>query len=383
MDTLYLNSEKASEINVNQLNALLAWLNNGGHLIIAVEQISDVNATPWLRNLVPCELTDVRSLSSHAELQGWVRMGLPPVLEAADNASRSPVKRKISSSNPSGDLPADPEFENAAIQVVTGKPHGDVLVSSAGTPLLVGSRQGRGYVTVLLFSPEREPFRSWKNLPSFWAKLARVPSGLYAIETNNNGNLRGGWSIDGVFGAMIDSKQVRKLPVEWLLLLLIVYLVVIGPLDQYWLKRIKRPMLTWITFPCYVVLFSLLIYFIGYKLRAGETEWNELHVVDVLAHGGGAELRGRTCASIYSCLPTPPTGWKASSNSRLFAVSFKAVGAAAGRRTSAPKFSRTATISRRKFSCPFGPASFLSVTGGSPPYHRWMSLSFPMIPAGR
>ena len=43
--------------------------------------------------------------------------------------------------------------------------------------------------------------------------------------------MRGGWSIDGVFGAMIDSKQVRKLPVEWLLLLLIVYLVVIGPLD--------------------------------------------------------------------------------------------------------------------------------------------------------
>jgi len=24
------------------------------------------------------------------------------------------------------------------------------------------------------------------------------------------------------------------------------------------------------------------IYFIGYKLRAGESEWNELHVVDVL-----------------------------------------------------------------------------------------------------
>jgi hypothetical protein len=81
---------------------------------------------------------------------------------------------------------------------------------------------------------------------------------------------------------------------------LIVYLVVIGPLDQYWLKRIRRPMLTWITFPCYVVMFSLLIYFIGYKLRAGETEWNELHVVDVLKNGDGAELRGRTYASIYS-----------------------------------------------------------------------------------
>jgi hypothetical protein len=59
-------------------------------------------------------------------------------------------------------------------------------------------------------------------------------------------------------------------------------------------------MLTWITFPAYVALFSVLIYFIGYKLRAGETEWNELHLVDVLAVADTAELRGRTYSSIYS-----------------------------------------------------------------------------------
>jgi hypothetical protein len=59
-------------------------------------------------------------------------------------------------------------------------------------------------------------------------------------------------------------------------------------------------MLTWITFPCYVVLFSLVIYFIGYKLRAGESEWNDLHVVDVLLNGDRAELRGRTYSSVYA-----------------------------------------------------------------------------------
>ena len=105
----------------------------------------------------------------------------------------------------------------------------------------------------------------------------------------------------GVFGALIDSRQVRKLPVQWLLLLLIVYLIVIGPFDQYWLKKIGRQMLTWITFPTYVVLFSLLIYFIGYKLRAGETEWNELHLVDILPRSANrVDLRGRTFASVYS-----------------------------------------------------------------------------------
>ncbi len=184
------------------------------------------------------------------------------------------------------------------MQVAVGELRdGQVAVAADGKPLIVTASRGSGRVTLLLFSPEREPFRSWKNLPTFWAKLAEVPGDWYVSATYRQ---QGGWSSDGIFGAMIDTRQVHKLPVKWLLLLLIVYLVVIGPLDQYWLKRINRPMLTWITFPCYVVLFSLLIYVIGYKLRAGESEWNELHLVDVLLKGDQAELRGQTYASVYS-----------------------------------------------------------------------------------
>jgi hypothetical protein len=174
---------------------------------------------------------------------------------------------------------------------------GSVEVKAGDTPLVVTTTRGQGRVTALLFSPEREPARSWKNLPTLWARLAEVPSAFYL---SSDFNQQGGWSSDGIFGAMIDTRQVHKLPVGWLLLLLMVYLVVIGPLDQYWLKRIGKPMLTWITFPCYVVAFSLVIYLIGYKLRAGESEWNEIHLVDVLRNGEHAELRGRTYSSVYS-----------------------------------------------------------------------------------
>ncbi len=59
-------------------------------------------------------------------------------------------------------------------------------------------------------------------------------------------------------------------------------------------------MLTWITFPCYVLLFSGLIYWIGFHLRNGELEWNELNVVDILDSGDGAVFRGQTYISIYS-----------------------------------------------------------------------------------
>lgn len=286
MSCLYLNSEKALELKDPQVTALLDWLHAGGNLIVAVEQVGDVNGTPWLQKLLPIDLAGMSKVSSHAGLQQWVKDG-----KFAGGKSMS--------SNPFGNLSGDLAFEGAELQVAEGRlRQAQVLAREGDKPLMIQSPVGRGQLTVLLFSPEREPVKSWKNLSSFWSKLAEVPPDLYL---NENASMHGGFSVDGVFGAMIDSKQVRKLPVQWLLLLLLVYLVVIGPLDQYWLKKIKRPMLTWITFPCYVVLFSLLIYFIGYKLRAGESEWNELHVVDVFpSTKGAAELRGWTYASIYS-----------------------------------------------------------------------------------
>jgi len=324
MKCLYLNSEKALDLKVGQVNALLAWLHGGGHLIVAVEQISDIGATPWLRAVLPCELKDIQTLQEHSELEDWLRgatwvtnRAVPSQFEPSAAATfrrryglqgpggprpnqppESPMQTGISAAEPFRDLPPDPAFESAAMQVAVGDVRdGQTVVAVGDKPLIVTANRGSGRVTLLLFSPEREPFRSWRNLPTFWAKLAEVPGDWYVSATYRQ---QGGWSSDGIFGAMIDTRQVHKLPVKWLLVLLIVYLVVIGPLDQYWLKRINRPMLTWITFPCYVVLFSLLIYVIGYKLRAGESEWNELHLVDVLLKGDEAELRGQTYASVYS-----------------------------------------------------------------------------------
>jgi hypothetical protein len=325
LSCLYLSSEKAADLTVNQVKALFAWLNGGGHLIIGVEQISEITATPWLRSVLPCALNDIRTVQRHPELQEWLRSATwsanvaePPQNQAPDQAAeafrkryglagrsgraapqaQAPLRPGVSAASPFTDLADDSAFEGADLQVAVGEVRdGQVVVAAGDKPLIVSANRGRGRVTALLSSPEREPFRSWKNLPVFWAKLAEVPGALYVSADFRQ---HGGWSSDGIFGAMIDTRQVHKLPVTWLLLLLIVYLVVIGPLDQRWLKRIGRPMLTWITFPCYVVLFSLLIYFIGYKLRAGESEWNELHVVDVLPKGEQAELRGQTYASVYS-----------------------------------------------------------------------------------
>ncbi|HKQ36969.1 MAG TPA: hypothetical protein VJ063_02760 [Verrucomicrobiae bacterium] len=296
--TIYLSSEKALDLSANQANALMSWMHNGGHLVVGIEQIVQVNGAEWLRRALPGQLFDIAMAPNHAGVQEWLVSDVRSDGTMTGNEGIRRGNRTTEAANPYAALTIDDLFEKAPMPVAKVKNRdGKVLMGSANEPLALIAARGRGQITALLFSPELEPFVSWKNRPYFWAKITAVPPELLVTEQYNR---FGAQSIDGVFGAMIDSKQIRKLPIAWLLLLLLAYLVVIGPVDYYWLKKINRQMLTWITFPIYVALFSVLIYFIGYKLRAGETEWNELHVVDVLPVGGEAEYRGRTYASIYS-----------------------------------------------------------------------------------
>jgi hypothetical protein len=299
LDAIYLNSEVALDLRVPQYSALLAWVQAGGHLIVGVEQPGDVNANPWLNGFLPCDLSDVATVPVLGVFQEWFRSGRRLGELEAGNRLRA-ERQEASAEDPYVSLKVDPAFELESVPIALASVRdGRVVLSSGSRPLVITASRGRGQVTVLTFNPEREPFRSWQNIPWFWARLLDVPASFYNSEQLTRYGAR---SIDGVFGSMVDSRQISKLPVTWLLVLLIVYLVVIGPLDQYWLKRIRRQMLTWITFPCYVALFSGLIYLIGYKLRAGDTEWNELHVVDVLPRPQGTQAAwsGRTYASLYS-----------------------------------------------------------------------------------
>jgi len=302
LDTIYLASERALDLKANQVGALLAWLHGGGHLIVGLEQPSHLTGSgEWLRNVLPARPSGVSSLAAHGELQSWLassRRFDGSDFDFARATGRRPATADTSDANPYLKVEADPKFEAAPLQVINCATHnGQVLAGTPDTPLVIIAPRGRGQITLLAFSPELEPFRSWKNAGMFWAKMIDLSPEVLGP---GNYNRYGGRSVDGIIGAMIDSDQVRKLPVGWLMLLLVGYLVVIGPLDQYWLRKLNRQMLTWLTFPAYVVFFSLLIYFIGYKLRAGETEWTELHLLDVTPHGEVADLRGRSFGSIYS-----------------------------------------------------------------------------------
>lgn len=339
LSSLYLNSEQALHFTQNQADALSSWVAFGGHLFLAIEQPTDVLATEWLQPLCPFRPEGFGEVLARDSFQKWLAenspRSLPPktisgamgnLLDSAIDSSSSsrppnssPRRPRNAPPIPSPPLPGgradfkasfdyskilekrrsrNEALKSEAMPIVTGQRlDGEVLLEAKGLPLIITAPRGRGQVTVLTFSPEREPFLSWEDKNWFWAKLNRIaPEWFGDWELDHYGGL----SLDGAFHSLIESRQIRKLPVSWLLLLLGVYLAVIGPFDYWCLKKINRQMLTWATFPAYVVLFSLLIYFIGYRLRAGDTEWNELHIVEAVPTGQTAKLRGRSYMAVYS-----------------------------------------------------------------------------------
>ena len=274
LSSLYLNSKRAINFRAEQASAVSIWVRSGGHLILGVDQPSDITGTPWLRELLNTQFGLIQNLEVGPLIRDWLSNAGYPV-GAIDEEFNT-------------------KFLNATpVRLKDGK----TLMSFDGETLIANANRGLGQVTILGFNPEREPIRSWENRAWLWARLADIDSEWFVSEKPPRDY--GRMNVDGLYGMMIDSRQVSKLPVIWLILLLITYLVIIGPVDRIWLKGINKQMLTWLTFPIYVIFFSFLIYYIGYRLRAGQLEINELHIVDVLP-GDQVALRGRSYASIYS-----------------------------------------------------------------------------------
>jgi hypothetical protein len=192
LDSVYLSSEVAADLRASQVTALLSWMNAGGHLIVGIEQISDITASPWLRGVLPCEPKEIRTVPHHPEIQEWLRTGGPtnapadsseprvaprnrpmrPGVQRSGPAGTAPVTRSIragvSVENPFADSQPDGAFELADLPAATCTLRdGRTVVATGDMPLIVTANRGQGRVTALMFSPEREPFKSWRNLPTF------------------------------------------------------------------------------------------------------------------------------------------------------------------------------------------------------------------------
>jgi len=137
-----------------------------------------------------------------------------------------------------------------------------------GVPLVVMRDLGRGHVAYVGLSPAVTPLKGWDGtVPLFKRIIAEHP-----VRFSANASRRVDYSpsLFLSYGDLFDIPGL-DLPSEGILgLFLLVYIIIIGPINFIILRRMKRGELAWLTIPAVVLLFSLGAYVVGYGAKGGD-----------------------------------------------------------------------------------------------------------------
>ncbi|WP_420645680.1 DUF7408 domain-containing protein [Candidatus Leptofilum sp.] len=238
LDVLILNDTDTSQLTSQQRTALEVWLKNSGQLIVTGGANWQKTAAS-LTDLLPVTIDGSRSVDDLPGLRE--RIGIP---------FRDPGPYVVATSS----------LRN-----------GELIFRQDELPLLARQSVGRGSVYFLALDPRLAPLLDWDGSEAIWAAIAsRVPD-------------LSSWGL-GPQNSYAAAEAVTSLPaltlpsILQLIGFLLVYTVVVGPLNYWILKRRRQLERAWITIPTLVLIFSAVTYFTGFQLRGNDTIINQISV---------------------------------------------------------------------------------------------------------
>lgn len=313
--------------------ALGEWVRRGGRVVVAMgESAGQADRWPGLTELLPFNVSGAKAHSTLALYWGARESSQTSMFSAALVAKEGEFK--IASLTPKGDraprvLIPPPERRGEKDEIIAGQ-----------------SAYGLGRVTLIGFDLGQPPFSELPQRPEFWDWLLREGGANRASAGSEGKPKPGGSNLteeeDEVSVALrTHTDTFEGVPVVsfgWIAFLIVLYILLIGPIEYFFLKRVLgRLELTWITFPIIVLTVSLAAYFTAYSLKGRELKINKLDVVDVDPASG--RVYGTTMFTIfspridsYTLGVTPGEGWSSSSETHGTTVSW--VGSPRGGRAS-------------------------------------------------
>lgn len=277
------NPETLAKIDEGRSEALKSWILDGGHLVIAVG----------------------------SQRQSLLDSTLKPILPALPGSSvrtfdLGAIESLVGSRNPivnTGQFMTVTRFDEIAERGST------IIDTASSSPLIVRGVHGFGRITMLGVDVHDGPFVAWKDRTLFWAKALELKRRSQESEDtlgNNPLTSSSGFydnqaaDLAAALRTAIDQFQgVKVVGFGIVITLILAYLIAIGPGD-YLIVRVwlKRPELTWITFPVIVVLVTSTVYLLTYRIKGRDLRVNKIDILDV--DYVGKVSRGWSSASIFS-----------------------------------------------------------------------------------
>jgi hypothetical protein len=229
-DLLAVDDIATGPLDAAQRAAMVDYVHQGGSLLVGT-------GAAWQRTLagLPAEL-------------------LPMRLDGLDTLVSSPA---LAGSSP--------------VQVATGQLlAGTAWLADGARPLLVESSVGAGTVTMAAFDWAQEPIASWSGTqpllrqliarmafgsqsgPGYAASMGGIPAPFGGFGSGQGGSL---YQRSGTISSVLGSLPALDLPSLLLTgLVVLVYVILIGPVNFLVLGALHRRALSWITLPLIAVL---------------------------------------------------------------------------------------------------------------------------------
>jgi hypothetical protein len=178
--------------------------------------------------------------------------------------------------------------------------------ADAPDPVAVQQALGIGRLTVIGFDLDTAQFTDPQVRADFWDWVLR-DGGAYRASAGGDGKARPAGALtedeDEVAVALRAHNDtfdgVAVVSFGWIAVLIILYILLIGPVEYYFLKRVLgRLELTWVTFPIIVLTVSAAAYLSADAVKGRELKVNKIDIVDVDAHSN--RVYGTTQFTVFS-----------------------------------------------------------------------------------
>ena len=263
VDAVLLRSDAPLDtLTEAQTDALKGWVAAGGHLIVCGGADATRFGSSFFTGLLP--------------------------------ASIGPVKPSVSlpGVGPVGALTLTPK----------PLPGVRVLAGSAQTgPLVISGPFGAGCVTLTAYDPTTKPFQNPSfAAPALWQSLLMagqtLPSSVLSHVAAREENYQTGYYYGGqqqlLSDAVMRAPSLDAPGTEVIGLFLLVYLIVLVPVNYLVLKRLDRKEMAWITIPALVLVFALGTFGVGYAAKGGTVFLNRAAILETSS--------GQSQAGVYT-----------------------------------------------------------------------------------
>jgi hypothetical protein len=257
INALFLHDIDSAALSPAQRDALGLWVGLGGQLFIS-GGVGGQKAAAGLASLLPVQLGSTLAQGDLSPLAGLAGAGAPP---------------------------------NPAAALSPAQPRAGAEQLPPGSGLLFRWHYGSGLVTFSTF--DFASLRGWASESTLWGKLLVRPTILdpgYGARLNQTSLLERG---------VLRLPSLNLPSTGVVLAFLVLYVVIIGPINYLVLRRLRRLEWAWLSVPLVVLLFSCGLYAVGVGLRGGQSQLSQAAIVQ------GVEGQTRAFATGFIGLFSP------------------------------------------------------------------------------